>query len=66
MGLASVLTVARYDFQIEVGMIGREGVTGLAVLMGNDCSPFSVFMQSPAKAIAFEVADPSQAHGAEP
>jgi CRP-like cAMP-binding protein len=31
--------------QIEIGLIGREGMTGLAVLMGNDRSPIETYMQ---------------------
>jgi CRP-like cAMP-binding protein len=30
---------------IEVGLIGREGMTGLAVIMGSDRSPHETFMQ---------------------
>lgn len=30
---------------IEVGLIGREGVTGLAVIMGTDRSPHETYMQ---------------------
>jgi CRP-like cAMP-binding protein len=30
---------------VEVGIIGREGMTGLAVLNGSDRSPYSTFMQ---------------------
>jgi CRP-like cAMP-binding protein len=30
---------------IEVGLIGREGMTGLAILMGSDRSPHETFMQ---------------------
>jgi CRP-like cAMP-binding protein len=32
--------------RIEVGMIGREGMTGLAVVMGTDRSPNETFMQN--------------------
>jgi CRP-like cAMP-binding protein len=31
---------------IEVGLIGREGMTGLAVLMGSDRTPHDTFMQA--------------------
>jgi CRP-like cAMP-binding protein len=30
---------------IEVGLIGREGMTGLAIIMGSDRSPHETFMQ---------------------
>ena len=32
---------------IEVGLIGREGMTGLAVVLGNDRNSNEVFMQAP-------------------
>lgn len=32
--------------RIEVGMIGREGMTGLAIVMGTDRTPNETFMQS--------------------
>jgi len=31
---------------IEVGLIGREGMTGLAVVMGNDRSPHDTYIQA--------------------
>ena len=43
-GIASV--VAKGNGQlVEVGMIGREGMTGLMVVMGNDRSPHHTYMQ---------------------
>ncbi|MFL5259772.1 MAG: Crp/Fnr family transcriptional regulator, partial [Hyphomicrobiales bacterium] len=33
------------DDQIEVGMTGREGMTGLPILLGSDRSPNSTFVQ---------------------
>ena len=44
-GFASVV-VNGADKGIEVGLIGREGMTGLAVLMGADRTPQDVFMQN--------------------
>ena len=35
--------------QIEVGLFGREGMSALAVVMGNDRSPFAIFMQAPGR-----------------
>ena len=43
-GLASVLTFAGSD-KIEVGIIGPEGMTGLAPVLEVDRSPYQVFMQ---------------------
>ena len=43
-GLASVVAGPDQQ-QIEVGIIGREGMTGLAVVMGRDRSPFNTYVQ---------------------
>jgi CRP-like cAMP-binding protein len=45
-GLASVVAISRYDRrQAEVGMIGFEGMTGLAVVHAAGQSPNETFMQ---------------------
>lgn len=44
-GFASVVANGHKDRRVEVGLIGREGVTGLAVIMGTDRSPNATFMQ---------------------
>jgi hypothetical protein len=43
-GIASVVANGT-DRAIEVGLIGREGMTGLAVIRGTDRSPHETFMQ---------------------
>lgn len=43
-GIASVVANSNHQ-SIEVGLIGREGMTGLAVLMGIDRTPQDTFMQ---------------------
>jgi len=45
-GFASVVADGASDRSVEVGLIGREGMTGLAILMGSDRSPHDTFMQS--------------------
>jgi CRP-like cAMP-binding protein len=45
-GIASVVAVTKHDKQIEIGIIGPEGMTGLAVVMGNDRSPHSTYVQA--------------------
>jgi CRP-like cAMP-binding protein len=45
-GFASVVADGAGERGIEVGIIGREGMTGLAVIMGTDRSPHETFMQS--------------------
>lgn len=45
-GLSSVVAVSGGDRrQSEVGVIGREGMTGLAVVHGTDRSPCEIFVQ---------------------
>lgn len=45
MGIASVVTANETDEPTEIGLIGREGVTGLAVILGDDRSPHSTYIQ---------------------
>lgn len=45
-GFATVVANGHHDRSIEVGIIGREGMTGLAVVLGDDRSPHETFMQS--------------------
>jgi CRP-like cAMP-binding protein len=44
-GFISVVANGTSDMSVEVGLIGREGVTGLAVLMGDDRSPHPSYVQ---------------------
>jgi CRP-like cAMP-binding protein len=44
-GLASVIAIGKTGDRLEVGMIGREGMTGLPVVLGNDRSPNETFIQ---------------------
>jgi CRP-like cAMP-binding protein len=44
-GLASVIAIGKNGDRLEVGMIGREGMTGIPVVLGNDRSPNETFIQ---------------------
>src|SRR5580692_6578679 len=44
-GIASVVAVQQDDTKVEVGLIGREGMSGLALVMGSDRSPHSTYIQ---------------------
>ncbi len=44
-GLGSVVARAKNGHRLEVGIIGREGMTGLAIVTGNDRSPNETFIQ---------------------
>ena len=43
--------MARGSDPIEVGIIGREGMTGLSVLLGNERPKHQTYMQAPGKAL---------------
>jgi CRP-like cAMP-binding protein len=53
-GVVSVVAQGPRDQLIEVGIIGREGVSGHPVIMGNDRSPNSVFMQIGGRGVRIE------------
>lgn len=44
-GIISVVAASTRDRQSEVGLIGREGMTGINVVMGNDRSPHLSYVQ---------------------
>jgi CRP-like cAMP-binding protein len=44
-GIASVVADSKSVGEIEIGIIGKEGMTGLMVVMGNDRSPYNTFVQ---------------------
>lgn len=44
-GIASFTTSVRHEAPIEVGIVGREGIVNLAVLLGIDRSPGETYMQ---------------------
>ena len=48
-GFASVVANGAGKRSIEVGIIGREGMTGLAVLLGHEGSKHETYMQAPGK-----------------
>jgi|SRR5689334_7752353 CRP-like cAMP-binding protein len=53
-GLASVVgTTARHQ-RIEVGMVGYEGMTGLAIVLGHDQSTNETIIQASARALRIE------------
>jgi CRP-like cAMP-binding protein len=46
-GFASVVAVQSNGKLVEVGLIGREGMTGLPIVLGNHRSPHATYIQSP-------------------
>ena len=47
VGFASVVAVQSSGKQVEVGLIGREGMTGLPIVLGNHRSPHATYIQAP-------------------
>ena len=45
-GLASVVVTGAGHHSLEVGMIGREGMTGMSVILASERSPNETFIQS--------------------
>lgn len=44
-GIVSVVAVSGGEAQAEIGLIGREGMTGIVYLLGDDRSPHDTFVQ---------------------
>lgn len=56
-GIVSVVSDgSKGQRQIEIGLIGREGVTGLTIILGDDRSPHSTFVQMRATALKLPAA----------
>ncbi len=45
-GFASVVAIQRGGKEVEVGLIGREGMTGLPIVLGNHRSPHAIYIQA--------------------
>ena len=45
-GFASVVAVQSKGKEVEVGLIGREGMTGLPIVLGNHRSPHATYIQA--------------------
>jgi CRP-like cAMP-binding protein len=53
-GIASVVGDSNTFGPIEIGIIGKEGMTGLQVVLGNDQSPYETFIQIPGNGLRIE------------
>ncbi len=60
-GIASVVAIQPDDTQIEVGLIGREGMSGTAVLLGSEQSPHAIYVQAAGEALRIPVKELLQA-----
>jgi CRP-like cAMP-binding protein len=56
-GLASIVATGGSSHAIEIGIVGNDGMTGLAVLLAADRSPHETFIQSPGAGWRIPAAD---------
>jgi CRP-like cAMP-binding protein len=56
-GIASVVAATPQGRRIEVGIIGREGLTGIPVLLGTDRTPHECFIQTPGEGLRIRADD---------
>lgn len=56
-GIASVVANGKVGSGVEVGLIGREGMTGGSVLLGADRATYDTFMQIPGDGLCMKIAD---------
>jgi CRP-like cAMP-binding protein len=66
LGITSVVAVQSEDTQIEVGLIGCEGMTGAAVVLGDQRSPHASYIQVAGAGQRLSVADLRKAMKASP
>ncbi len=62
-GFASVVADGPGKRDIEVGLIGREGMTGLAVVLGHDRARHTTYMQAAGAGPAHERRQTAPGHG---
>jgi CRP-like cAMP-binding protein len=65
-GITSIVAHTRHDRRLEVGLIGREGMSGLSVVMGGDRSPNETFIQSAGSGFQISAAELRKAMNASP
>jgi CRP-like cAMP-binding protein len=60
-GFASVVAIQSNGKQVEVGLIGREGMTGLPIVLGDNRSPHATYIQAPGTGMCIAAAELRQA-----
>jgi len=56
-GVVSVVAINADGTQVEVGVIGSEGMSGIAVILGNEQSPHATYVQIAGRGMRIAVAD---------
>jgi CRP-like cAMP-binding protein len=62
-GIVSVVAVQAKETEVEVGLIGREGMTGLPIVCGDDRTPHSTYVQVAGAGHCIPAADLASALG---
>ena len=62
-GVASVVAINPGGAEVEVGVIGCEGMSGLAVILGNEQSPHSTYVQIAGRGMRISASDLRDAMG---
>ena len=65
-GFASVVANGSNKPSIEVGIIGREGMTGLGIVLGNDRAPHETYIQAAGKGLRISAANLRKVDGQSP
>src|SRR5829696_223726 len=65
-GIASVVATTPQGRRIEAGIIGREGLSGIPILLGADRTPHECFVQTPGEGLRIRTDDLRQAMAASP
>jgi CRP-like cAMP-binding protein len=56
-GIISVMATTSTDCQIQVGLIGREGMVGTPIILGTDRTPHESVVQMPSTALRIRADD---------
>jgi CRP-like cAMP-binding protein len=56
-GIASVVAVHPDDNRVEIGIIGCEGMTGIPILLGDERSPHSTYVQVAGRALRIDASE---------
>ncbi len=65
-GIASVVAIAPQGRRIEAGIIGREGMSGIPILLGTDRTPHECFVQTAGEGLRIRADDLQRAMAASP
>jgi CRP-like cAMP-binding protein len=56
-GIASIVAANPRGERVEIAIVGREGMSGVALLQGTDRAPYEIFVQTPGQGSRIKAAD---------